>query len=232
MFRYTTISVLSALAISVQPPDVSDPVYDCTYTETPTKLEVMIGDQLISCGEVKGQDIVFSASEDFSSTPLTKLLGDVNAEALYTLILSNPDDIIPVGPIVHHMVGNIKGVDFHRGDLSSGDIVFDFFGPNPPLPIGIFHYCYLIFEQEQLEDFEDVKVLAKTEFPVEQITEDYRLTLITSNYFVAKNTEVWTPLPVVCIIVTVLLCCGCHLAFYLWCFKEDCRKGNDATGEE
>ena len=230
MLRYTTFSVLFALATSVQPPDVSDPMYDCTYTENPTKLEVMIEDQLISCGKVEGQDIVFSAYDDFSSTPSTKLLGNVKEEALYTLLLAIPDTIRDVGPVVHQMVGNIKGADFQTGDLSSGDIVFDFYAPSPPTPIGTFHYCYLIFEQEQVEDFEDVKGLEKKKFPVEQISEDYRLTLVTSNYFAAKKTGGWTPVVMVIILIALLICGGPILCYFI-CSRFCCKK-NTAVGKE
>ena len=106
---------------------------------------------------------------------------------MYAFFLSNPDRIIPVGPIIHNAVGNIKGSDFKAGNLANSDVIFDFFKPNPPIPALNFHYCYVVFEQSNgVIDFDDVKTMETERFPLSEVAENHGLTLVTSNYFVAE----------------------------------------------
>jgi hypothetical protein len=57
----------------------------------------------------------------FDNWPTLRLThGD--ADAFYTLVLVNPSVTVEnIGPIVHHMVGNIKGSDFMDDGLYNED---------------------------------------------------------------------------------------------------------------
>ena len=74
------------------------------------------------CGDVDGKAVVYER-DDLKSNPDIKLTGTVKPDALYTVMLSNPDDYVVaiIGPIIHDFVGNIKGSDFALGDLSKGE---------------------------------------------------------------------------------------------------------------
>ena len=139
------------------------------------------------CGAEDRIDLNYESPADFESAPQLNLQGqDLDLESYYTLILSNPDDMIPVGPIIHYMVGNIKGSVFVEGDFSTADTIFDFFAPNPPKVGGhAYHYCYLVYKQAGVEDFADVAAMSTERFPVQQVADDHDLTLLTSNYFSA-----------------------------------------------
>ena len=186
MFKSFSFALIAAVAVCKQPDDVADKIYNCDYAENELKLQINVdGRTEVICGDEDGKAKVYN-SDDFPSAPKLTLAGDVKDDALYTFILSNPDRIIPVGPIIHNAIGNIKGSDFKAGNLANGDVIFDFFAPNPPIPAINFHYCYVVFEQEKEENFDDVKVMDTTKFQVEEVAEKHGMTLVTSNYFVAE----------------------------------------------
>ena len=180
-------SLVATAAIAKMPNGVSDEIYDCTFNENDIKLGISVnGRSEVVCGDENGEAKVYN-SEDFPAAPIITLKGGLKEDALYTYFLSNPDWIIPVGPIIHNAVGNIKGSDFKSGNVSGGDVIFDFFKPNPPVPALNFHYCYVVFEQSNGEiDFSDVKSLETEKFPLREVVEQHGLSLVTSNYFVAE----------------------------------------------
>ena len=85
----------------------------------------------IICGAVDGEEKSFYA-EDIEEMPALTLNGHDEA-AFYTLILSNPDDMIPIAPIIHQIVGNVKGSDLATGDISKGTEIKAYKRPNPPV---------------------------------------------------------------------------------------------------
>ena len=147
MFKSFTSALFAAAAIAKMPNGVTDKIYDCTYADNALKLQVDVnGRDEVICGDEDGKAVVYNSS-DFPAAPKLTLTGEVEDDALYTVFLSNPDRIIPVGPIIHNAVGNIKGSDFKTGNLENAEVIFDFFKPNPPIPALNFHYCYVVFEQ-------------------------------------------------------------------------------------
>ena len=69
----------------------------------------------VICGDEDGKAVVYT-SDDVATAPSITLTGDsVKDDAYYTVLLSNPDDTIPVGPIIHKMMGNILGSDSKLG---------------------------------------------------------------------------------------------------------------------
>ena len=109
--------------------------------------------------------------------------------AFYTVILSNPDDILgDIGPIVHQFVVNILGSDFKDGDLSNGDQITEYYPPWKPFPLVNAHYSYLVLEQDsEITELVELREMPNREFSVEEVMSDYGLTLITSNYFVTDS---------------------------------------------
>ena len=187
MLRSFAFALTTTMAVAKMPNDVADKIYDCTYDENTVKLQVNVnGRTEVICGDEDGDAKVYN-SDDFSQAPVLTLVGDVKDDAMYTFFLSNPDRIIPVGPIIHNGIGNIKGSDFKAGNLANGDIIFDFFKPNPPIPALNFHYCYVVFEQTNGSiNFDDVKSMETERFPLDDVATNYGLNLVTSNYFVAE----------------------------------------------
>ena len=140
------------------------------------------------CGDVSNEAVVYT-EDQLVNAPTLCLYGKNNlsiAENYYTIILSNPDDMIPVGPIIHNMIGNIKGSDLMQCK-TTGTTVFEYFSPNPPIPFKNFHYVYLVYLQgNSNEDFSDVMEMDTTKFDVDAVAESHNLFFLTSNYFVAE----------------------------------------------
>jgi len=112
----------------------------------------------------------------------------VTDNAFYTVILSNPDDILgDIGPIVHQFVVNILGSNFKDGDISNGDQIREYFPPWTPYITVNAHYSYLVLEQDaEITELDELREMPHREFPVEEVMKEYGLTLITSNYFVTE----------------------------------------------
>ena len=191
---------MSAAVKAAQPPGVSDPIYDCTYPDSAVKLVVHVDDhqEACICGAEDGKDMVYVQPRDFGKAPAISLTGEnLDLESYYTLILSNPDDILVdgglypvIGPIIHEFVGNIKGSAFVEGDFSTADTVWEWYAPHPVLPHEVAHFCYLVYKQEQgVEDYADVEEMEQTLFPVRDVAARHHLTLLTSNWYAATNSR-------------------------------------------
>ena len=91
---------------------------------------------------------------------------DNNGNDYYTIVLVNPSNYVSnIGPIVHHMLGNIKGSDLQQYNdinIPSGDqtLIIPYLAPNPvhwytyekivnnvARPSGDNYLCYLIYKQ-------------------------------------------------------------------------------------
>ena len=66
-------------------------------------------------------------------------------DAFYTLILLRPDDELPIRPVLHHLVGNIKGSDLKAGDISAGTVLGAYEEPNPPGAWNQLHFVYMVY---------------------------------------------------------------------------------------
>jgi hypothetical protein len=124
------------------------------------------------CGDVNGQEVVYSPA-DFATPPQLSLSGTYNPNAYYSLILANPDTIIPVKPIIHQFVGNIRGYELGKGNLTAATTVFPYFAPNPPIGMIDFHYVYMVYEQMNgpISDWSSVQALSTEKFPIEALAD-------------------------------------------------------------
>ena len=102
-----------------------------------------IADDIV-CGGVNGEPKSFT-SEQMEDMPTVTLNGH-DASAYYTLMLANPDDEIPIAPIMHQVVTNIKGSDLATGKVSDGTEILGYKRPNPPVIWSQFHYVYLVYK--------------------------------------------------------------------------------------
>ena len=140
------------------------------------------------CGRENGESVSYASPVDFAEAPFITMSGSgVKLDALYTVMISNPDNIIPIKPILHSFVGNISGERLVAGDLSAGYEVFHFHAPKPPTANHSFHYCYMLYEQAKEEDFTSVASLSTMNFPIQDIAEEFNLTLLSSNFFAAHH---------------------------------------------
>ena len=135
--------------------------------------------------------------DDFEEEPTIKLVGCGGActASYYSVVLSNHDDIFDIpnfGPIIHQMIVNVPLADLEAGDLSNGDVILAYAPPNSPAVQKDLHYSYLIFKQDaDITDTSALLAMPQTQgllsaFPVRDFMEEYGLTLVTSNYFVAE----------------------------------------------
>ena len=60
--------------------------------------------------------------------------------------------MVSEGPILHYMIGNIQ-----TRDTSKGDVIFEYEKPNPQYPFKACHYIYLVYQQNEVQDFDEVK---------------------------------------------------------------------------
>ena len=125
-------------------------MYVCTYDTAAKWLTIIpkgMTDEIV-CGSVDGEDRSFNTEEMTDDMPSIKLngLSTTEKDAYYTLILSNPDDSIPIKPIIHQIIGNVKGSDLATGDISKGTEIKEYRRPNPPILWFQFHYIYLVYK--------------------------------------------------------------------------------------
>ena len=94
-----------------------------------------------------------------------------------------------IGPIIHQFTGNVKGSDLKNGVISStATEVFPYFRPNPPIPFLWFHYCFMIYKQDNgVTDFSGYTG-GKTKFDIPAVQATYKLSPITTNYFASHGT--------------------------------------------
>ena len=94
-----------------------------------------------------------------------------------------------IGPIVHHFVGNVKGSDLKNGVISStATNVIEYFGPGQPSPFNWYHYCYMVYKQENgVTDFSGYSG-GRVRFDIPAVQSTYSLTQVTTNYFASHGT--------------------------------------------
>ena len=173
-----------------QPSGVSDPYYYCDQNSSDVQLNIWVQnhENACVCGRENGESVSYASPADFAEAPFITMSGSgVKLDALYTVIISNPDDYIFIGPIIHLFVGNISGERLIAGDLSAGFEVFPFHAPMPPTPNHSAHFSYMLYEQANEEDFTSVTSMSTMKFPIQDIAEEYNLTLLSSNFFAAHH---------------------------------------------
>ena len=192
MFKTTLFASVLALAEAIATPGCASPLYDCTYPDTQIQLGFKLADRPVQtiCGQEDGKDI-FYTPDDLATPPAMALTGPINPDSFYFVILANPDTVIPafLNPIIHNILGNIKGDAFALGDLSGATSVSDFFPPNPPVGNHDFHYVYMVYEQKDgyVADWSAVQALGTKALPIESITAQMNFTYVTSNYFTTQK---------------------------------------------
>ena len=182
-----------ATADQRQPPGVSNKLYNCTYDGDLT-IELVArthkyGKGSVVCGSFNGhaqRDSALNPKDVDKASDITLRLRSAAAEELFTVFLLNPDNEIPIKPILHHAVGNIPGNLMAAGNFTQGEEIVKFFSPNPPLPVIDFHYVYLAYKQQATVDYGDVKKLSTERFPIEDVAKDKNLSLVQSNFFVVR----------------------------------------------
>ena len=120
--RNILLALFASSVLAAQPDGVSDTVYDCVWDSSKTHLlEIFVADNgvdlEIRCGQQhpEGEIVAIEAPVfDDGNHPNIAMASATNND-YYTIVLSNPDDSIPVGPIVHQMIGNVKGSDLKTG---------------------------------------------------------------------------------------------------------------------
>lgn len=176
-FRSVCLLAGVATAAAQIEPGVSNPLYACTDVSRAPRLAVEFDSVGVACGtQVPIVEANVQPAVAYSDS------GGSRAE-YYTLVCLNPDDIIPVGPIIHHGVGNVKADDLALGRLGDNATTFvEFFGPSPPVGGIEFTYFYQLYAQAG--GMVDYPVLESfLFFPVAQFAEDNDLVLVEQNYW-------------------------------------------------
>ena len=124
MIKNLLLALYTASVSAAQPDGVTSPEYDCTYDANQAYLlEVVVTDDDVDidirCGELYREGSanfdaikapVFAGGND----PKLKMRNALDDD-YYTIVLSNSDDSIAIGPLIHQMIGNIKGSDLKAG---------------------------------------------------------------------------------------------------------------------
>ena len=90
---------------------------------------------------------------DIEDESPTIFLTEASPDELYTLIMDTGDRVgKPYGPIVHHLIMNVKGSDLGNGISnlnmpSSADVLIEYYRPNPPIPYKVGSYSYAAYRQ-------------------------------------------------------------------------------------
>lgn len=129
---------------------------------------------------------------DVKDEPQAKWEADPNK--FYTLVMFDPDAPSRADPsyadVKHWLVGNIKG-----GDLSSGDVIAEYFGSGPPKDTGLHRYIFLAYEQKDRLTFEEPRSLKlsranRLKWSLKNFVKKYDLgKAVAGDYFKAK----WEP---------------------------------------
>jgi len=103
--------------------------------------------------------------------------------ALYTLIMYDPDAV--VGNYVHWAVINIPG-----GNVSNGQALLNYKGPAPPQGSGIHRYIFLIFEQMERINAQNIPE-SKRSMPLNELYKilNAELQLNSSAYFTSEHEK-------------------------------------------
>ncbi|XP_067631198.1 protein D2-like isoform X1 [Eurosta solidaginis] len=82
---------------------------------------------------------------------------DAESDALYTLIMTDPDAPSRKDPrfreFHHWLIGNIPG-----GDLSKGDVLTAYVGSSPPQGSGLHRYVFLLYKQPTKIRFQEPRI--------------------------------------------------------------------------
>lgn len=171
-----------------QPPGVSDPVYRCTYDErTGQGIKISFHGEEVVCGGA--WPLPVRRARAAPSVRFTEAQDD----ALYTLVLLNPDDVIPIAPVLHALMGNIHGSKLRRGHLEAAGNALGYIPPsvffNNLIPLRQ-NYAYLVFRQvgevdvrAWREAFGESGGGTRAAFPLEDFVRDNQLEFLASNYF-------------------------------------------------
>ncbi|KAF8782386.1 protein D2-like [Argiope bruennichi] len=143
----------------------------------PNSIQIEYKDQPVICGDSLTRNLTHErpTSTDYKA--------DVNK--LYTLIMLDPDVPTPQNPVaaffVHWLLENIP-----ENAVKHGDIVLDYYPPNPPLHSDPHRYIFLAYEQPaRLKDqFDHDK---RIYFNLRKFVEERKLTgPIAGNFFYLK----------------------------------------------
>ncbi|RZC39026.1 PBP domain containing protein [Asbolus verrucosus] len=119
---------------------------------------------------------------------------EANPAKYYTLVMFDPDAPSREDPkladVKHWLVGNILGCE-----VSTGDVIAEYFGSGPPKGTGLHRYIFLVFEQKEKLAFDEPRSLKlsranRLSWSVKKFVEKYGLGVaIAGNYFKAQ----WDP---------------------------------------
>jgi len=106
-----------------------------------------------------------------------------NPTMLYTLIMYDPDAV--VGNYVHWVVINIPG-----DNVSNGQTLLNYKGPAPPQGSGIHRYIFLIFEQMERINAQNIPE-SKRSMPLNELYKilNAELQLNSSAYFTSEHEK-------------------------------------------
>lgn len=181
--------VASPSSCGSQPAPGSDYACDCSGS----LLEVTYGDTSIGCGAPL-------SIEQAEAAPMIQYEAADNA-ALYSLLLVNMDESIPVGPILHFGAANVPGSALTTGFDASSPSFNAYRGPDPPafFPASYrVYYTYVWVLMEQPAAVTEPMVSSNLRFDIGQFRSKYGLpSPMASAYFISgfcvHPTAEWCP---------------------------------------
>ncbi len=127
---------------------------------------------------------LFLSIEESSIEPIINL--NYELKSFYTLLMFDPDAV--GGNKIHWLIVNIT-----NNDITIGDTIVNYKGPNPPKDSGKHHYVISLFRQHKLIDPKNI-VLDSRFIELEILfnmlkTKNNYFTIENIKYFVSKNSN-------------------------------------------
>jgi phosphatidylethanolamine-binding protein (PEBP) family uncharacterized protein len=119
---------------------------------------------------------LFLSIEESSVEPVINL--DYNPKKFYTLLMFDPDAV--GGNKIHWLIVNII-----NNDISTGNTIINYKGPNPPKDSGTHHYVFSLFRQHKF--IEPTNIVLDSRFI--GLDKLFKMLKTNNNYFTLENIK-------------------------------------------
>ena len=119
---------------------------------------------------------LFLSTNESSIEPIINL--NYELKSFYTLLMFDPDAV--GGNKIHWLIVNIT-----KNDISIGNTILNYKGPNPPKDSGKHHYVYSLFRQHKIIDPKNI-VLDSRFIKLDKL---FKMLKINNNYFKFENIK-------------------------------------------
>jgi phosphatidylethanolamine-binding protein (PEBP) family uncharacterized protein len=123
----------------------------------------------------------FMLQQNTKNQPQINFTNNMKKDVFYTLIMYDPNAIS--GNYLHWLIINITD-----NDINDGEIILKYRKPTPPLGTGIHNYIFLLFEQNNKINIDNLKNIDRI-ISLNKLYElfNVKLYLVSKKYFISQN---------------------------------------------